>query len=693
MKIDCIIPLYNKKNFIINSVNSALNQKTKRFNKIIVINDGSTDGGELLVNKIFQQNKYVEIYNQNNSGSSEARNTGVKYSKADFVVFLDADDQLHKKYLLCLHLMLNKHPNSKIFSSKHHNIYENLDLINNSMNLKLFNTNIIKLHNPIFNYSFNQRIFCSSGICIERNLIQKNSFPKNANVGEDIYVWLKIFRENHLIYYDEELIYIFKNSENRSVQLYNEVPFYLKKITEFQSIKKISYKIYFLISSLIFLYQTKNEKKKIQEYFNIIKQQSLGYYYILKIFDNPITYNLYKIFKRRKDNLAKNKLNISTENFLLITANYFLVLPSIPIIILVFYLTKQYELISDVLIISSLTIMFTSSISLYARPFALIKNEIRLILFYLKLKQILFYPLFLILTLIAFLINYINFHSIVIGIFFILYIWRVEANLAIYELSNSKNLLIKKFFELFSATTLLISTIIFDNVILKYLLLLYLLYLNFLKNYYQFNITSLKNLLSFLKKIYHRNFFLLFANSFTFNLANFLHRFLILFYVEKTFAGILFFIYSMGSFPSNLFNYVFTPTIIRNKFRLPVPIIIITTSYSILFIYFTYVYFFNIKNSLILNFFQKEHLLYVIFSMIGGMIMSYAIFNKNKIFKIKNSLNKIFKAEFIYSIFVLSLIPIFNKFLNQNDFGYLFFLNSIIALFIFSSFYKINKNV
>ena len=44
MKIDCVIPLYNKKNFILNSVNSALNQKINKFNKIIIINDGSTDG-------------------------------------------------------------------------------------------------------------------------------------------------------------------------------------------------------------------------------------------------------------------------------------------------------------------------------------------------------------------------------------------------------------------------------------------------------------------------------------------------------------------------------------------------------------------------------------------------------------------------------------------------------------------------
>ena len=297
MKVDCIIPLYNKKNFIVNSINSALDQNSKKFNKIIIINDGSTDGGDLLINKIFQQNNCVEIYNQINYGSSEARNLGIKFSKADFIVFLDADDQLHNKYLECLYLMLNKHPSSKIFSAKHYNIYKNVDLIENSKNIKLSNANIIKLNDPIFKYSFNPRIFCSSGICIERKLIKNNLFPNNANVGEDIYIWLKIFIENHLIYYDQELIFIFKISENRSIQLYKEIPFYLKKIKEFQFVKKISYKIYFLISSLIFLYQIKQDNKFLQEYLRVIRKQSLVYYYILKLFDNVIFYNFYKILK------------------------------------------------------------------------------------------------------------------------------------------------------------------------------------------------------------------------------------------------------------------------------------------------------------------------------------------------------------------------------------------------------------
>ena len=111
-------------------------------------------------------------------GSSIARNVGIKNSNADFLVFLDADDQLHEKYLVCLHLMKFHNPECKIFSTKHFNIYENKEIIENSRNLKIFKSEISKLNQPILNYSVNPKLFCSSGICVEKYLMLNNLFQK-----------------------------------------------------------------------------------------------------------------------------------------------------------------------------------------------------------------------------------------------------------------------------------------------------------------------------------------------------------------------------------------------------------------------------------------------------------------------------------------------------------------------------------
>ena len=47
MIVDCIIPLFNKKNYVSKAVKSAITQKIKKFNKIIIVNDGSTDGSDI----------------------------------------------------------------------------------------------------------------------------------------------------------------------------------------------------------------------------------------------------------------------------------------------------------------------------------------------------------------------------------------------------------------------------------------------------------------------------------------------------------------------------------------------------------------------------------------------------------------------------------------------------------------------
>ena len=96
MEVDLIIPLYNKKNYIGKCLISALNQEKCKFNKIIVVNDGSTDHGEDEVKKLIKKNNNIHLLNQKNLGSSAARNNGINVSKSKYLVFLDADDLLHK---------------------------------------------------------------------------------------------------------------------------------------------------------------------------------------------------------------------------------------------------------------------------------------------------------------------------------------------------------------------------------------------------------------------------------------------------------------------------------------------------------------------------------------------------------------------------------------------------------------------
>ena len=684
MKIDFIIPLYNKKNYIGNCLKSILNQKKRAFNKIIIVNDGSTDGGEKVVAEYVKKYEFIELINQNNCGSSIARNVGIENSKAEFVIFLDADDQIHEKFLIALNLMIKSFPNSKIFSTKHCNIFNNEKIIENSKNKKIFKEKIVKINNPILKYISDFKIFCSSGICIKKNLIAENKFPININVGEDIYTWLKIFKKENLILYEEELIYIFKISENRSIEIFKETPYYLTKIDEFKNYKKkYQYFLYFIVSSIIHLFKINSQSRsEVQTFLSLVKNQSIFIYWVLKIVNNNLFYFFYKILKNLKDNKEINQENLNNKNFYISSTCYFFSIPSIPLIILSLYLLRQYELSAEILLVSSLTIFITSSISFYARPYTILANKLKNGIYFLNLRKLVSIPLFFLILFFSILMELNNYYSITIGILFLLYLWSSETKLIIFELMGLRKKMIFYLLEILYLQSLIIISIYFDSFIIKIITVLSIIY---------FLSSGLRKLLSsktyakiynIIIKFKNENYYLMLFNSSLVSITNFLFRYLIVLFSGKAYAGVLFFAFSLGSLPANLFNFVFSTSIIKQR-KIPNLVIILIILYFFLTFYIFYLDTTNTKNSILFKFIDITHLDLFYISMVGGFIMSLSLFLKNRIFIYEKFLSLLLKYEFFYSFLAILAIPTIYIFLGIDYFGYLFLLNSIFGLFIF----------
>lgn len=94
--VSVVIPMYNSKMTIIQAINSVLEQTYKNIIEIIVVNDGSTDDSEAFIRKHITDHHWgqlVKVVNKPNGGAASARNTGMEYTKGEFIAFLDADDR------------------------------------------------------------------------------------------------------------------------------------------------------------------------------------------------------------------------------------------------------------------------------------------------------------------------------------------------------------------------------------------------------------------------------------------------------------------------------------------------------------------------------------------------------------------------------------------------------------------------
>ncbi len=96
--ISVVIPLYNVQNYVEECITSLLRQTYPDF-KVIIINDGSTDGSVSIVNKLVKGDNRFSIHSQPNAGLGEARNTGIKLATTEYIFFLDSDDYLHPDIL------------------------------------------------------------------------------------------------------------------------------------------------------------------------------------------------------------------------------------------------------------------------------------------------------------------------------------------------------------------------------------------------------------------------------------------------------------------------------------------------------------------------------------------------------------------------------------------------------------------
>lgn len=90
MKVSVILPVYNAESTLRYAIDSILNQSFGEF-ELILINDGSTDNSESIINT-YRDRRIIYLKNSGNRGLIYTLNRAIDISKGDYIARMDADD-------------------------------------------------------------------------------------------------------------------------------------------------------------------------------------------------------------------------------------------------------------------------------------------------------------------------------------------------------------------------------------------------------------------------------------------------------------------------------------------------------------------------------------------------------------------------------------------------------------------------
>ena len=207
-----VIPTYNRARFIINTIDSILQQKYRNY-ELIVIDDGSTDNTESLVRNI--DDERVKYIKKENGERGAARNKGVEFSRGEYINFIDSDDLIYPNHLATAHRF--------IIERKPEIFHLGYDIKDPNLN---FEREVNDLPDPINNKLIFGNYLSCNGVFIKREVIEKNRFneDRTLSASEDYELWLRI-ASKHKIHINNQVTSTIINHDSRSVLKINKGKF------------------------------------------------------------------------------------------------------------------------------------------------------------------------------------------------------------------------------------------------------------------------------------------------------------------------------------------------------------------------------------------------------------------------------------------------------------------------------------
>lgn len=215
-KVSINLCCYNSEKYLRETLDSIVNQTYKDW-ELIIINDGSSDSTEVIINEYIKQGYPIIYYYQENKGLGYSRNEALKRSQGEYIAFIDHDDIWMPDKLEKQAFVLKNEYDVDF-------LYSNYFIIKGRQNILASRRQQPQGH--VF-----ERFLYDYPVAILTVMVRKkaiegfgNLFDRDLNLAEDYDFFMRLLYKSKAIYQNEPLAIYRLHSNMSSIKLMDKFP-------------------------------------------------------------------------------------------------------------------------------------------------------------------------------------------------------------------------------------------------------------------------------------------------------------------------------------------------------------------------------------------------------------------------------------------------------------------------------------
>lgn len=209
--ISVVIPAYNYAKTLPRAVNSVLAQLGDAKAELLVIDDGSTDATPQVLEQLQAEHPGVfRAVRKPNGGLSSVRNRGIEEAQGQYLVFLDADDEMAPGALAALTQHIAANPGSRLIIGGHWSVFDDGRRVQHAVK-PLPATPRLRVRG----YLLDKTLSLSNGACaMHRDVFAPGNYPEHLRNVEDIPVFAQVLARFPCSVLDQPLALIYKHGDS-----------------------------------------------------------------------------------------------------------------------------------------------------------------------------------------------------------------------------------------------------------------------------------------------------------------------------------------------------------------------------------------------------------------------------------------------------------------------------------------------